>query len=350
MSTKQFLYLYREVNPYNIPVLREIVKQGYEVTCIHETKKKLVPYNVPELKNVTFYERKDFDQVSLNQLVLSIEPNVAYVSDITIPMYNKAAKLLRKTNGTPVIMGFDTQWRGGRQWANVITSWFRHRLYFSHVLIAGMRQYEYAKRLGFKNNQILWPLNSADVDTFLKVPLSFEKFKGHRKFLYVGRFANVKGLKYLLEAWSGIKNKKGATLTLVGNGPLRSKLESYDDVIIRDFMSQEELVKLGAETSCFVLPSTFEPWALVIHEFAAAGLPLLLTNACGAASHFLINNYNGFLVNSNSHEQLRIAMEKVINSSDKKLFEFGERSREFAKSITPKMVAYAITSAEVKSI
>ena len=310
MRNRRFLYLYREINPYNIPVLKEIVKLGYEVICVHETKKKLVPYQVPDLKNVVFYERKDFDQRAINRMVLEFNPHIAYASDITIPMYNKAAKLLRKENGISVIMGFDTQWRGGKQWANVLTAGFRHRKYFSHVLIAGMRQYEYAKRLGYKNNQILWPMNSADIDTFLKVPIEFEKFNGPRKFLYVGRFAEAKGLKYLIKAWSEIENKNGATLTLVGNGPLRAQIESYKDITIRDFMSQDELSKLAEESSCFILPSIFEPWALVIHEFAASGLPLIVTNACGAASHFLINNYNGFLVNPHSSDELKKAIEK----------------------------------------
>ena len=44
----------------------------------------------------------------------------------------------------------------------------------------------------------------------------------------------------------------------------------------------------------FVLPSIYEPWALVLQEFAAAGLPILCSSICGASPHFVINNYNGY--------------------------------------------------------
>jgi len=39
-------------------------------------------------------------------------------------------------------------------------------------------------------------------------------------------------------------------------------------------------------SGCFILPSRYEPWALVIHEAACAGLPIICTNVCGTVDHF----------------------------------------------------------------
>jgi glycosyltransferase involved in cell wall biosynthesis len=344
METKRILYLYREVMPYNIPVLNELVKQGFELIVVHETEKKITPYQVPEIAHVTFLPKKNFNQVQLNQLAFDFNPSLAYVSDRTIPFYNQTAILLRKKLGIPVISGCDTQWHGGKQWFNVFTSWFRHKKFFSHLIVAGMRQFEYAKRLGFSNENILWPMNSSDLENFTVSKMTKEKYCHPRNILFTGRFAEVKGISVLLRAWQNVSNKNGATLTLVGNGPLKGKLHFPEDVIVLDFLTQAELIKIAEKSSCFILPSIFEPWALVIHEFAAAGLPLIVSNACGATNHFVINNYNGFVVKPNNISELTDRIEKILTMDADRLFEFGLRSRELSRSISPKMVAYAITS------
>lgn len=344
MNRRRLLYLYREINPYNIPVLKEIVRQGFEILVIHETEKKLIPYKIPDIEHITFFPLNSFNQRQLNSLAFNFKPNLAYVSDRTISLYNRTAVQLRKKIRIPVIMGCDTQWHGGKQWFNVLTAWARHKRYYSHIIVAGMRQYEYAKKLGFSNSEILWPLNAADTELFLRPSINIEKFEHPRNFLYVGRIAKVKGLEILLEAWSLIREKKCATLTIVGSGPLKDKLRGHGGVIFHDFMCQEKLKELAEKSSCFVLPSIYEPWALVIHEFAAVGLPIIVTNVCGAAPHFVINNYNGYLIKARSVEALKIAIEKIIDLPDETLNLFARRSRDLARSITPEMVAYAITS------
>jgi glycosyltransferase involved in cell wall biosynthesis len=330
--------------PYNIPVLKELTKQGFFITVVHDTRHKLTPYVPPEIENVTFIGVERLDRKLLLAMALSIDPCLVYVSDRTNKKYNYTTIQLRKKKEIPVISGCDTQWLGGKQWINVLTSWFRHKRFFSHMLIAGMRQFEYAKKLGFPNDKILWPLNSANNEYFLQIPITPARFRKPRNFLYVGRFAKEKGLEVLLKAWSRVLDKNGATLTLIGNGPLKAELRYPHDIIMHDFMSQEDLVKIASEASCFVLPSTFEPWALVIHEFAASGLPLIVSSACGAAPHFLISKYNGFLVRPNNIDELKSAIEKIILMPDEILFKFAVRSRALSNSITPKMVAHAITS------
>jgi glycosyltransferase involved in cell wall biosynthesis len=330
--------------PYNVAVLKELASQGFFITVLHNTERTLTPFSPPLIENVSFLQNETISRKQLTEMALALRPCLVYVSDRTIAKYNYTAVVLRKKLQIPVISGFDSQWRGGKQWINVLTSWFRHKRFFSHVLIAGMRQFEYAKRLGFRNDRILWPLNSANIEIFLKIPINQNRFIGKRNFIFVGRFAKVKGLEVLLKAWADITEKNGSTLTLIGNGPLKDQLRYPPDVIIHDFMNQDSLAEVASQASCFILPSTFEPWALVIHEFAAAGLPLIVTSACGAAPHFVINNFNGFIVKPNHVSELKDAIEKIIRISDDKLQTFSLRSRELSKGITSKMVAYAITS------
>ncbi|MBC7508273.1 MAG: glycosyltransferase family 4 protein [Ferruginibacter sp.] len=225
-----------------------------------------------------------------------------------------------------------------------MTSFFRHKVYYSHVLVAGMRQFEYAKRLGFENNKVLWPLYSADNRLFNQIPLNKKRFDFPRDILFVGRFAEVKGIETLLKAWGLLLDKKAATLTLVGNGPLKDKLAFPADVRVLDFTTQEELAQLAYKSTCFVLPSVFEPWALVLHEFAAAGLPMIATSACGATTQFLINNYNGFVIEPNDVNGLASALQKILQMDAEILYTFSKRSRELSQAISPDLVANAILS------
>lgn len=82
---------------------------------------------------------------------------------------------------------------------------------------------------------------------------------------------------------------------LIGNGPDYAKLKGYPDVEIKDFMPQEELAEELEKAGAFILPSVTEPWALVIHEAACAGLPILASDCCGAVSCFVKDGENGFL-------------------------------------------------------
>ena len=88
-------------------------------------------------------------------------------------------------------------------------------------------------------------------------------------------------------------------------------------------------------TGVFILPSHFEPWGVVTHEFAAAGFPLILSDKIGAGTKFLDNGYNGFLFSSNNVQELKQAMLNVINLSSDELLKMGIRSMEKAEEITP---------------
>ncbi|EKB49140.1 glycosyltransferase [Cecembia lonarensis] len=343
-ETTKVVFLYREIMPYNIPVIIELVKLNAEILFVHDDVKKLTPYVPPILDGVEYFKKSDLNQRSLELLVHGFNPDIIYISDRTIAMYNKIGIVY---NGKiPVISGNDTPWYGGKQWLNVVTSWFRHKRFFSHMLVAGIRQFEYAKKLGFANDKIIWPMYSADVKTFKQIPLGISRFEEAKDILFVGRFNKVKGINYLLDGWRQIENKNGAKLHLVGNGTYLDKLELPNDIVIHTFSNQEYLAELAFKCKAFILPSIFEPWGVVVHEFAAAGMPLIISDVCGASPHFLKNNYNGFSIKAHSSSDVQAALSKIFSLNPKQLSEMGKKSRELSQSISPKLVAAAILSTQ----
>jgi len=343
IAPKKILYLYRELMPYNIEVLKELVAKNSQLIVVHDDVKKQTPYNPPEIKNATICRRSEFTYVKLLSMAFEFNPDLIYISDRTVSLYNKVAMALRKKKQIPVISGNDTPWRGGKQWFNVLTSVFRHKRYYSHMLVAGMRQFEYAKKLGFKNDRILFPLNSANLNVFLSLNISLDRFKG-RNILFVGRFHRVKGLDLLIKAWSKVENKNGAKLYLVGHGELLNSINLPEDIIVIAFSNQEELLRIAERCRTLILPSRYEPWGLVIHEFAAAGMPIIATNVCGAVPHLLINQFNGLVIKPHSLIEIVTAINKIMDMDEFELKQWGENSRKLAISISPDMVSAAILS------
>ncbi len=329
--------------PYNIPVLNELVKEGFDITVVSRNKRRKSSYVIPDVEGIVFLDEDDFNKHSLLELAKEIDPVMMFVCDWSVKKYNRCALYARRELKIPVVVGSDTQWMGGKQWLNVFTSMVRHQQYFSHMLVAGMRQFEYGKKLGFRNEQILTHLYSADVDKFQKRALP-EIGSCNRNFLFVGRFVKDKSVDLLIEAWRAIEDKKGATLTLVGEGPLKESIEETDGIILKDFMSQDELLELAEKSCCFILPSRFEPWALVLHEFAAAGLPIIASTACGATPYFVVSGYNGYTIEPGSVKEIKDKIEKVIGLESTKLAEFSERSRKLSRKIEPAMVAKSLIS------
>ncbi len=86
----------------------------------------------------------------------------------------------------------------------------------------------------------------------------------------------------------------------------------------------------------FVLPSTYEPWGVAVHEHATAGFPLVLSDAVGAAERFLVGGENGLRFKAGSVEDLRTAMRAIVERSDDELQAMGARSAALGRTWNPK--------------
>lgn len=334
------LILYTELMPYNVVVIKELVKKGCRVHVVLWDSDKLTPYLPPQLEGVAYYNRSTFwNPDHLFRLVTKINPDLVWTAGWIDPLYNEVAGMVRKKLHLPVVAGSDTQWRGGKQWLNVLTSGFRQRRWFSHIFVAGEWQMKYACKLGFRPDQILMHNLSADVDLFSQIDMNSREKEYPKRLLYVGRFSPEKGLVGLLQAWQSIPDQKGWQLTLVGNGPEKEKLAGYQNVDMFDFMDQQNLLKIMENSGAFILSSVFEQWSLVLHEAACAGLPILASNCCGAVASFVREGENGYLFIPGNIRSIRSSIEKLIIQPEADLLRMGRYSRMLGMQITPERVA-----------
>lgn len=341
---QNILIFYSEYMPYTHVVVLELVKLKYCVHVVRRTEGNETPYVAKETKGICFYSRSEYNSVDkLLQLYHEVEPVLILTSGWMDALYNKTCKQLKSNTEVPIIAGSDTQFRGKSQWINVLLSPFRHRKWFTHLFVAGIWQYGYARRLGFKKESILISNLSADVELFQQVDIAAKEKNYPKNLLFIGRYNSVKGLIPLMKAWDSIEDKQGWKLTLVGNGPLKKKLSRYD-VELLDFRRQEELMEITQNAGCLILPSSFEPWALVLHEASAAGLPIIASDICGAVPYFVINGYNGYTFSHKRKDDLKKKIEKVINMKEQELVEWSLNSRKLSSRITPEIVAKTLVS------
>lgn len=341
------LILYAEIMPYNLPVWRLIRDKGYNIRVIQLGSKKLTPFEWHGEKGIEVYDISywcDYD--SFYDANFDSNTKLVFVSEVMNLWYWKLARQYHKENKTrPIVLGSDAQWTGNKN--NYIKKYafrFTYNKVFTHVLSAGLWQVVYALKIGFKRHQILTPLYCANNAQYYQVDINKKVKIYPRRFLFVGRLTPVKGIEQIVEAWDSIADKKGWKLTMIGNGDLQELISNHKDIELLPFMSQDEICKIMQDSGCALIPSLYEPWGLVIHEAAAAGLPIIVTRNCGATNQFVKDGVNGYLIDENSALSLKSAMERIMNLEGADLINMSERSREFSKSIQPECVSSSILS------
>jgi glycosyltransferase involved in cell wall biosynthesis len=80
----------------------------------------------------------------------------------------------------------------------------------------------------------------------------------------------------------------------------------------------------------FALLSEREPWAVVVNEAAACGLPLVLSDRVGAAHDLLRDGENGVLVAAGDVDAAAAALRMLAGDAELRAVQ-GARSRELAR-------------------
>ena len=156
---------------------------------------------------------------------------------------------------------------------------------------------------------------------------SQHQFRGNSKIvLYLGRLESGKGLEYLVEAFAQIRCGD-ATLVLCGAGQEESNLRALvsrlgiaNRVRFTGHVPTDQAILFYSLSWVAVLPSvttpTFkEPWGLTVNEVFNQGVPVIATDAVGAAAGGLLQNgRNGFVVPERNSAALRDALETVLGS------------------------------------
>ena len=138
-------------------------------------------------------------------------------------------------------------------------------------------------------------------------------------FLWAGRLEQVKGVDLLLQAVKSLTDQtdKSFLVRLAGKGSLREELEQQalaqgvsDRVTFLGRLSRAEMLKEMQGANCFVLPSRYEAFGVVLIEAMATGLPLIATRSGGPDS--IVTGKNGVLIERENVNELSAAMQEMM--------------------------------------
>lgn len=331
------LFLYTELADYFLKCCEELSSIA-DVHIIRWPINKEAPFQFEFSEKIKIYDKNNYNFFELENLVKGIGPDIVICSGWVDKDYLKLVKPYFKK--IPTVLTCDTHWNGSlkQQLALVLSRLFLLNR-FSHVWVPGKPQEMYAKKLGFKSRKIYQGFYSCDIPKFNQIyleqhPTKEKKFP--KRFIYVGRYYDFKGITELWQAFSELSHEQPNDWELwcLGTG----SIEPFKHPQIKHFgfVQPKDLAPIFRDCGVFVLPSRFEPWGVVVQEMAAAGFPLLLSNAVGAKETFLEESANGFPFSENDVRALKLQLKKIINLKAEDLLKMSEVSHIKAQSISPR--------------
>jgi glycosyltransferase involved in cell wall biosynthesis len=246
-----------------------------------------------------------------------------------LPVTYLIAKLRRKPFilWTGIWMTLDTRFH---RWVFPLTLWiYRHA---DAIVVYGEHVKRYLTSLKIAPEKIFIAAHAMDNSMYNRVVSEREKLALRAKLnldtkkpiLYFGRLEEVKGLHYLIEAFALLKSADLA-LVIAGDGSLRKNLEALargqgieKNVCFVGYVPPEMAPTYYAIADLLVLPSVTTPtgketWGLVVNEAMNQGVPVVATDAVGAAAGGLVQHgVNGFIVPERDTEALAQAMARIL--------------------------------------
>lgn len=298
---------------------------------------KEAPFRFSFSEQLKVYTKSDYDFNGLAKLIEGINPDVIVCSGWIDKDY---LKLVKPYSGKiPTVMTCDTHWRGDlKQRLAVIAGRVYLSRLFSHAWVPGQAQKEYVRRLGFAEDAIQLGFYSCDLPFFEAVyqeQFSAKRQQFPKRFLFVGRYYEFKGVRELWQAFIELQQETPNDWELWCLGAGDVEPVQHPSIKHLGFVQPTGLRKVTAQTGVFVLPSRFEPWGVVVHEFAASGFPLLLSREVGAKERFLQAGKNGAEFAANDVAAMKAAFRQIMNTSETELIAMGERSHQLAMQVSP---------------
>ncbi|MBL7962486.1 MAG: glycosyltransferase family 4 protein [Flavobacteriales bacterium] len=336
---RRVLFLYTELAPYFMACVARLAKDHeVEVHVVHWEVNPEAPFHFEALPpKVRLHSRKELSNGELMRFAEELDPDAVFASGWVDKGYLRVCRTMRKRD-IPTVMCTDTAWRGDQRQllATVLAPFWLHGT-FSHVWSTGQRQTAYGLRLGIPARRIRTGFYAADVDRFAPLAAQFSALKATRiphRFLCVARYIPTKGQQLLCDAFAELCKEGHAgdwELWCVGTGELFDQVRSsasgsHARIKHWGFKQADELPELMAQAGVFVLPSTYEPWGVVVQEQACAGMPLLLSDAVGAGERFLHESGNGWGFRAGDKSSLKKALRKAIDAGDDSLRAMGTYS------------------------
>lgn len=316
---------------------------GIEI-CSQSDVYDWTPETGRSFEKITLFSKKELDAIGsverAHKIVLACIKTKA--SDIFLCHYEHPATLLaalylRVTGRRVYAMGcskFDDYQR--TLWRELGKSLFF--LPYCGGLSSAKRAKDYMRFLGIPTSKIATEYNTLSVDRIRSLageqPAPSGVAFSDRHFTIIARFVPKKNIAIALDAYALYLTRavRPHELHICGSGPLEQELSAQVDrlglsahVHFRGFLQTKQIAMVLGHTLVLLLPSIEEQFGNVVIEAQAMGVPVILSDNCGARDILVRSGVNGFVVEPDNAKGMAFFMSQL--SCDQTIWaDFAERS------------------------
>ena len=284
----------------------------------------------------------------LGRALRDSRPDVVVVGGWNQPAFWQAFLRARR-HGTPLVLWVESTARDARSGAGLLEAAKRRAIgWASAFVVPGRASADYLASLGVERARIQVAPNAVDLEHFSH---RVREARGRRQelrrelglegcvVLCVSRLSPEKGVDVLARAFHGVPGR----LVLAGDGPERARVAAAAPPGTRLLgdVPRDELPPWYAAADAFVMPSRSETWGMAMNEAAAAGLPLVASEAPGAGYELIEEGVNGFRVPVDDERALHRVLTRVA-ADEAWRAEASRRSLELVSGFTPEGWADAV--------
>lgn len=326
----RIVILWQGMSGYLLSWVTALANNDCRVLLVHTAKTDDAPFDLKvQTDNASFLSLENVSRKQLLDKIVHFNPDAVLISSWHIKKYRYVAKKIN----TPRILCMDNQWLGTpKQYLGVLLRRMAIKPYYDLVFLPGSRQKDFAKKLGFSDEKIKTGLYTCDLDEIV-----LNGAHARREFIFVGRLVSEKGIELLINSYMRYLDLSfdPYDLRICGVGPLVKLIPHHPKIIVDGFVQSSDLYQKYANSRIFVLPSSFEPWGVVLHEAAASGLVLIASSAVGSADTFIEPGKNGLIFRKDSAQDLIKALLDAEYLSETNFAESSAVSRELALKLSP---------------
>lgn len=206
---------------------------------------------------------------------------------------------------------------------DIMREWLKRFFFLPYggALSSGLRARDYMRLMGIPTERIATEYNTLSLQRIRALSETVPAPAGipfaARHFTIVARFVSKKNLAMALEAYARYCRMTATprALHLCGSGglepALRAKVDELglaDRVVFRGFLQSDGVAKVLGQTLALLLPSIEEQFGNVVIEAQAMGLPVILSDNCGARDTLVRSGVNGFVIEPDNPEGLAFFM------------------------------------------
>jgi len=161
------------------------------------------------------------------------------------------------------------------------------------------------------------------------------------RVLYLGRIAPEKNVESLIRALERLSphTRDRVKVTIVGDGAERARLEVLARaagvahcVSFVGSVSSDAVYTYYAQSDLFVLPSSYEPWGLVVNEALSAGVPVAAPFWVGAVADIVIDGHSGIVMEDNAPSTIAASIERALALGPDGLRAMGANGRQLVQT------------------